>query len=97
MDVMDRAIGEVLAARPRARQVQPFVAARGPAMHHRGGDVGVKLDAERMAGAKGFHRKVASLGEQFTAGRQLESLAMPVIDVVRPVGADRPATEGDAE
>src|SRR4051795_13035322 len=85
---MDCAIGEVMVAFAGARQRQTFVAARGPAMHHRGGHVGMKLEAERMVEAESFDREVASLRQQFALGWQLKTLAMPVIDVIRPVRAD---------
>ena len=89
--VMDRAVGEVMVARAGARQSEAFVAARGPAMHHRVGHVGMKLKAERVAGAERLDRKIAALRQQFAALGQIETLAMPVIDVIRPVRADRAA------
>src|SRR3979411_1544569 len=59
--VMDRAIGEVMMARAGARQSETLMAACGPAMHHRVGHVGMKLNAERMAEAERFDREIASL------------------------------------
>src|SRR3954454_24126363 len=85
---MDCATGEVMVAFAGARQRETFVAARGPAMHHRGGHVGMKLEAERMIEAERFDREVASFRQQFAPGRQLKALTMPVIDVIRPVRAD---------
>src|SRR4030088_2556745 len=86
---MDRAIGEVMVARPGTRQLKALVAARGPAMHHRVGHVGMKLEAETMARPKRLYREVAALGQQFRAGRKVKSLAVPVIDMVRPLLAKR--------
>src|SRR3954469_2253453 len=82
-DVMDCAIGEVMVAFAGARQRETFVAARGPAMHHSGGHVGMKLEAERMVEAERFDREVASLRQQFAPGWQIKTLAMPMIDVIR--------------
>src|ERR1700722_18299050 len=48
-DVVDRAAGEMLGARAGSRQGAPLLAARGSAMHHRVGHVGMKLETERMA------------------------------------------------
>src|SRR6266851_3776403 len=86
--VMDRAIGEVVMARPGARQFEPRMAARGPAMHHRVGHVGMKLEAERLVEAKRLNREIAALGQQFGAGGKFKSLAVPVVDVIRPIRAD---------
>src|ERR1700687_2039550 len=77
--VAHRAVGEGVIARPRARQFEPRMAARGPAMHHRVGHVGMKLEAEGMVEPKRLDRKVAALREQFGAGRKLKSLAVPVV------------------
>ena len=85
---MDRAIGEVVMARPGARLFKLRMAARGPAMHHRVGDVGMKLQAERMLETERLHREVASLGQQFSAQRKFKSFAVPMVDVSRPVRAD---------
>ena len=63
--VMHGAIGEVMMARVSTRQFEPRMTARGPAMHHRVGDVGMKLDAEGMVEPERFDGKVASLRQQF--------------------------------
>ena len=86
--VMHRAIGEVVMARARARQFEARMAARGPAMHHRVGDVGVKLQAERMVELECLDREIASLRQQFGAAGKFESLAVPMVDMIRPVRAD---------
>ena len=68
------------------------VAARGPAAHHRVGDVHVELQREgRAAVAEGLHRKGVALRQQGGAARQIEALAMPLIDLVGPVLAERAA------
>ena len=41
------------------------MAPRGPAMHHRVGDVGVKLETEDIARPEHLNREVATLGQQF--------------------------------
>src|SRR6185437_9274046 len=84
---MDGAAFEMEVARLGARQVR--VAARGPAAHRAEGHVGVELEAERVAPAVRLHREVIALGEQLGAMRQLESLAMPMIDLRGPVRAER--------
>src|SRR5712675_2339230 len=43
-DVMHRTIGEAVVAWTRARQFEARMAARGLAMHHRVGHVGMKLE-----------------------------------------------------
>src|SRR5713226_6866018 len=82
---MHRTIGEVVMASPRARQFEARMAARGPAMHHRVGHVGMKLQAEAMIQSKRFHREVASLRQQFGAGGKFKSLVVPMVDMIRPV------------
>ena len=70
--VMHRAIGEVMMARPRARQFEAGMAARGPAMHHRVGDIGVKLEAERMVELERLDREIASLRQQFACRGEVQ-------------------------
>jgi hypothetical protein len=62
-DVMERATFEVVMALARARQFEAFMAARGPAMHHRAGDVGMKLETEGVTRPESLHRKVAAFGQ----------------------------------
>src|SRR5258706_7150462 len=85
---MNGAVGEVVMAGAGARQLEARIAARGPAMHHRVGDVGMKLKAETTVGPKRLDRKVAALRQQFGAGGKLKSLAVPVVDMIRPVRAN---------
>src|SRR5437667_5189131 len=85
---MNRAIGEVMVARPRARQFEARIAARGPAMHHRVGHVGMKLEAEAMIQPKGFDREVAALRQQFGTGGKFKSFMVPMVDMIRPVRTD---------
>src|SRR5258705_320139 len=47
-----------------------------------------------MAMLKRLHRKVIAFGEQFGAPGQLKALAVPVIDALRPVRAERMARFG---
>src|SRR4030081_948969 len=85
---MERAPFEVMMARTRARQFKALMAARGPAMHHRVGDVGMKLETESVTRPERLHREVASLGQQFGAAGQFESFTVPVVDLPRPVGSE---------
>ena len=57
----------------------------------------MKLEAERMAHADRLHRKIAALGEQFGAAWQLKSLAVPVIDLRRPIRAECQPRRGRAD
>ena len=59
--VIQCAIGEVLMPRASARQFEPLGAARRPAMQHRVGHVGVKLQAEAIDRPERLHREVAAL------------------------------------
>src|SRR5215475_5635577 len=79
-------------ARLRAGQVG--VAKRGPTTHRSEGHVGMKLQAERACPLIRLHREVVALGKQSGATRQLESFAMPVIDLAGPVRAERKARLG---
>ena len=49
----------------------------------------MKLQAERMLETERLHREVAALGQQFSARRKFKSFAVPMVDMVRPVRADR--------
>ena len=86
-----RAAFEMKVTRLRARRIHPDASARGPAMHHGVGHIRVKLEAERMTVLIRLHRKVVAFGEQFCAMRQLKSFAVPVVDTLRPVRAQRVA------
>src|SRR5438034_10316176 len=61
------------------------MAARGPPAHHGVGHVGMKL--QRKGGAavtKRLHREGVALRQQVGTERQVEALAMPLIDLLRP-------------
>ena len=82
-------------ARLGVGQRHALVAARGPAAHRGVGDVHVELQRiGRAAVAEGLHRKRIALGQHHRLVRQVEALAMPLIDVVGPVLADRAAFGG---
>src|SRR5262249_14471177 len=81
-------------ARMRAGLLHAYAAARGPAVHHGVGHVGMKLEAERLAVLECLHRKVVAFGEQLGAAGKLKSLPMPVIDALRPVRAERVSGRG---
>src|SRR5436190_12339377 len=42
-NIVHRTIGKMLVTRTGARRIHAVIAARGPAMHHRVGDIGVEL------------------------------------------------------
>ena len=67
--VMQGSIGEMAMARQCAWQFETIVTARGPAMHHRVGHIGMKLEAERTIETKRLHREVTALRQQFGAVR----------------------------
>ncbi|GCC43755.1 hypothetical protein chiPu_0027705 [Chiloscyllium punctatum] len=84
---MHGAPGEVLMDRLRARRIQPRATARGPAMHHRVGHIGMELQAEGVAELERLHREIIAGRKQVRAVGQSKALAMPMIDARRPVRA----------
>src|SRR5262245_56721171 len=70
------------------------MAVRGPAMHHRVGHIGMELEAEGLAILERLVWKVAALREQIRADGKLKTLAMPMINMVRPVPAERYSSPG---
>ena len=96
--IVDRALGKVRGALLGAGQLHAGVTARGPAAHHRVGDLGVELDAiGGRAVAQRLHPEDIALGEQLCAVRQLETLAVPLIDDLGPVAADIVGVLGHAD
>src|SRR3954469_10275536 len=57
-------------------------------MHHRVGDVGMKLKAERIVELKRLDREIAALGQQFGARGEFKTLAVPMIHMIGPMRAD---------
>src|SRR5665213_2032944 len=53
-----RAVSKMMVTLAGARRRHALAAARGPAIHHRVGDVGVKLEAEGMARLESLDRKI---------------------------------------
>src|SRR3954470_16287896 len=86
--IVDGTIREMMMPLPRAGRAEAVIAARGPAMHHGVGHVRMELHAESVAGAERLHRKIIAFRKQFSADRQLETFAMPVIDPRRPIRAE---------
>ena len=85
-------------ARLGVRQRHALMAARGPAAHRGVGHVHVEL--QRVGGAavaESLHRKRIALGQHQRPVRQVEALAMPLIDVIGPVLADGAAFGGRAD
>src|ERR1700758_707941 len=87
-DVVDSAIRKVLVTRTGARRVHAVAAAGGPAMNHGVGHVGMELQAVAGVVANRLHREIVAGGQQLGAIGQLEALAVPVIDLGRPVRAE---------
>ena len=67
-----------------ARHRQALMAVGGPLMHHRVGDLGMKLQREGTLEADRLYFENIALGEQLAAVRQVEALPMPLIDAFRP-------------
>src|SRR5262245_2741102 len=71
------------------------MAARGPPAHHGVGHVGMELQREGAAAVtEGLHREGIALRQQVRAERQVEALAMPLINLLRPGIAHRAADLG---
>src|SRR5437764_15381519 len=69
--------------------------ARGPPAHHGVGHVGMKLQREGGAAVtKRLHREGIALRQQVGADRQVEALAMPLVNLLRPGIAHRAADLG---
>src|SRR4029077_8738885 len=66
-DIVHRPIGKMLMTRASTRRIHAVITARGPAMHHRVGDVGMKLKAEGMAELKSLVREVVAGRKKFGA------------------------------
>src|SRR5581483_2963708 len=71
----------------RARLVR--VAMRRPAAHHPEGHIWMELQAKGIAPSKRLVRKIIASREQLRATRQLKTLAVPMVDLCRPVRAER--------
>src|SRR5579872_3808907 len=82
--VVDGAVGEMGLARLGARQLHAVVAARGPLVNHGVGHVGVDLQREGAIVADRLDLESIALGQKLGAGRQVETLAVPLIDAFRP-------------
>src|SRR6476659_8174336 len=68
------------------------MAARGPPAHHGVGHVGMELQREGGAAVtEGLHREGITLRQQVRAERQVEALAMPLVNLLRPGIAHRAA------
>src|SRR6478752_4425365 len=61
------------------------MAARGPPAHHGVGHVGMELQREGgSAVTERLHREGIALRQQVRAERQVETLAMPLVNLLRP-------------
>src|SRR5690606_35545973 len=84
--VMLRPALMVKLGRLRARPVEPFLPEFEPGLHHRRGELGVKLDAiGGRAVTHRLNREIRSFGQQNCAIGQIETLLVPLIDILRIV------------
>src|ERR1700753_3520523 len=78
-EIVDGAIAEMVGAGLRARQRHALVAGRGPAAHPGVGDLGRYLDAAgRRPVAERLALEEIALRQEVCAGRQVETLAVPL-------------------
>src|SRR5262245_46477280 len=82
--IVERTIGEMSRSRLRVRQLHALVTARGPATDGGVRHVGMKLQRIAGAVAERLHREAVALRQEVRAVRQIEPLAMPLIDLLRP-------------
>src|SRR5262249_44814367 len=61
------------------------------------GDVGMELNAERVAIADCLVRKIIAFGEQLARRRHIEPFLVPLVDAARPFRADPQAGRGRAD
>ena len=94
---MHRTVGDVLVALLCTRQFHPMRASHKPAIHHRVCDLGMELQRIAGAMAKCLHGESVALSQQLTAGRKVETFAMPLIDMVRPLLTDLEPSLGRAD
>ena len=93
--VVHQAPFEMQFARLGVGQRHALVAAGGPAAHRGVGHVHVELLREgSTAVAERLHRKRIALGQHGGLVRQVEALAVPLIDMIGPVLADGAAIGG---
>src|SRR4249919_3572614 len=62
--------------------------AHEPSVHHRVRHFGMKLQRITGTEAEGLNAESVAFGQQIAARRQVETFAMPLIDVVGPIRAD---------
>src|SRR5262249_47062801 len=92
--IVDSAIREVRGTRLRIRQKGAIVAARRPATDGGVGHVGMELKRITRAVAERLYWKAVALRKQIGAIRQIESLAVPLVDLLRPGIAERQPERG---
>src|SRR6516162_3551763 len=70
------------------RQLHAMGSTDQPPIHHCVRDFGVELQRVAVLVTKRLHREGLTFGQQLTARGQVEAFAMPLIDVIWPLGAD---------
>src|SRR5262249_29365692 len=93
--VVNGAAFEMRGARAGAGQLHAGDAARGPPAHHGVGDLRMELDrVSRRTPAEHLDPTGVAFGQQLGPARQIKSLALPVLDMLRPRGAHGAAGAG---
>src|SRR5579863_6260515 len=92
--IVDLAVGKMRGARLGARHLQAVMPARRPTVHHGVGHVGMKLQRVSAPVAKRLHLEHVAFGKKLGPVRQIEPLAVPLIDLLGPVIDHRKAGRG---
>src|SRR5436853_6827638 len=87
-------VGEMGGARLGARQQRALMAAGGPAADGGVGDIGMELQRIGAVLPERLHRKRVAFRQKLGARREVEALAMPLVDLLRPWIADGAAERG---
>src|SRR6516164_10527797 len=87
--IVDLAIDKMLSARLCAWRLRTHMPARRPAVHHGMGHVGMKLQREASPIAEGLHLEHVAFGQKLGAARLIEALAVPLVDLLRPIADQR--------
>src|SRR5262249_17960719 len=94
---MDSTIGDVLVALLGTGQFHAVCASHQPTIHHRVRHFRVKLKCVTGTEPEGLHGKGVAFRQQLASGRQIETFAMPLVDVVGPIRADLTASFGRSD
>src|SRR5438477_3527244 len=95
--VIHRALLEMLGAGLHAGHLEARLGAGHPAVHHGVGDIGMELDAERIAVAHRLVRKIIAFRQQRTLGRDVKPFLVPLINPRWPFRANFNSGRGRAD